>query len=187
MGFLHVFAEIALICSVALVWLGASSAPCLRQWDLKSIPNRLKITVWAILGRPLLGEPSGASGCKKRSHAAWRSFRFAPEHSHAAWRSFFDFVVVVRWSNLDSMRASKTCKKTFVLCMFRTPSLRPCWTTQGNIKNPKTSATLHGAHFAKRAPRCMGAPVKTENERHAAWERFFSVHLIQMEPPKRLP
>ena len=35
------------------------------------------------------------------------------------------------------------CKKTLVLYIFRTPSLRPCWTAQGNAKNPKTSATLH--------------------------------------------
>ena len=28
---------------------------------------------------------------KKRSHAALRSFLFAPEHSHAAWRSFLTF------------------------------------------------------------------------------------------------
>ena len=90
-SFSYVFTEIALSCSVALVWLGAASVPCLRQWDPKNIPNRLKIMVWAILGRPVLGDPSGPSGCKKGSHAAWRSFRFAPKRSHAAWRSFLNF------------------------------------------------------------------------------------------------
>ena len=36
------FGEIALPCSVALVWLGACSKPCLREWDPKNIKNRLK-------------------------------------------------------------------------------------------------------------------------------------------------
>ena len=38
--FLHVFGDIALPCSVALVWLGASSKPCLREWHPKNIKNR---------------------------------------------------------------------------------------------------------------------------------------------------
>ena len=107
-GFSHVFAEIALPCSAALVWLGAVSAPCLRQWDPKNIPNSLKIMVWAILGRPLLGEPSGPSGCKKGSHAAWRSFRFAPKRSHAAWHSFLNFGCSLSCSMLGPAGASET-------------------------------------------------------------------------------
>lgn len=39
-------------------------------------------------GGGLLGDPSGPCGREKRSHAACRSYRFAPEHSHAAWGSF---------------------------------------------------------------------------------------------------
>ena len=34
--------------------------------------------------------------------------------------------------------------KTMILITFRTPSLRPCWSTHWNIEKRKTSATLHG-------------------------------------------
>ena len=54
----------------------------------------------------------------ERSHAAWRSFFLAPERSHAARRSFFDFGVTFRWSNMDSMRASKISIKPMRYCIF---------------------------------------------------------------------
>ena len=43
--------------------------------------------------------------------------------------------------------------------MFRARSLRPCWATQRNVKNQKTSATLHG-----NAP----APKKTSATLHGS-------------------
>ena len=50
------------------------------------------------------------------------------------------------------------CNKTLVLYIFRTPSLRPCWTTQGNAKiqkrAPRCMRTLR--RKKKRTPRCMG-------------------------------
>ena len=48
---------------------------------------------------------------KKRSHATWHSFRFAPERSHAAWRSFCIFSSSLGWSNMATVRASETSIK----------------------------------------------------------------------------
>jgi len=50
----------------------------------------LYFSIWGRFG----GAPGGGP-CrfKKRSHAAWRSFFFAPERSHAAWRTFVIFEV----------------------------------------------------------------------------------------------
>ena len=105
-------------CCVALVLLGRSAAPVHSSWRQKSAKKHLKIMVWGIFGGAFWGGPSGPCRRKKRSHAAWRSFRFSPELSHAAWRSFFDLGVTVRWSNMDSMRASKTFIKPMRNCIF---------------------------------------------------------------------
>lgn len=54
-AFLYVLGEIALPCSVALVWLGASSTLLLREWDPRNIKNSLKIMVWDIFWGPIWG------------------------------------------------------------------------------------------------------------------------------------
>ena len=50
-------------------------------------------------------------------------------------------------------------QKALVLYIFRTPSLRPCWTTQGNAKIQKRAPRCMRAlrRKKKRTPRCMGA------------------------------
>ena len=50
---------------------------------------------------------------------------------------------------------SKYAKMTLVLYMFRAPSLRPCWTIQENVNNPKTSATLHENAPAQKGTNAM--------------------------------
>ena len=57
----------------------------------KKRPKPFIFPVGSVLGKPILGTMPGREIFKKRSHAAWRSFRFLPKRSHAAWRSFLDF------------------------------------------------------------------------------------------------
>ena len=71
--------------------------------------------VWAVLGRPFLGDPSGPSKLRKRSHAARRSNFFPPERSHAAWRSF---------------------------CNFDVPCDAPCWAQRARQKRCEINAFL---------------------------------------------
>ena len=51
----------------------------------------------------------------------------------------------------------------------------PCWATHGNVKNPKTSATLHGNASGK---------CKTSAALHG---NAFFVHMVQIGLPKRVP
>ena len=74
--------------------------------------------VSVVWGGPILRDQSGPLMYKKRSHAAWRSFRFAPERSHAAWHSFFDFRRSYGWYEMASVRASKTSMKPMHVCIF---------------------------------------------------------------------
>lgn len=53
-----------------------------------------------------------------------------------------------RWALLCRITL-KTYKQDFEFVTFRMPSLGPCWTTQGNVKNWKTSAMLHRSAPAK--------------------------------------
>ena len=51
----------------------------------------------------------------------------------------------------------------------------PCWTTQGNMRNPKTSATLHENASRK---------YKTSAALHG---NVFLVGMVEIGPPKRVP
>ena len=68
----------------------------------------------------------------------------------------------------------KICKKTWVLYIFRTPSLRPCWTPKGTSKIPKRAPrcmrTLR--QKTKRAPRCMGTLFEHSRSRMVAQDGF---------------
>ena len=57
--------------------------------------------------------------------------------------------------------------------MFQTPSLSPTWGTKRNIKNCKTSATLHGSAPAEK---------KTSATLHG---NDFAILMVQMGRPKK--
>ena len=69
-------------------WL---SVPSLKSYFSVLALRRFIFRYGGVLGKPILGHNEGPLIFKKRSHAALRSFRFAPERSHAARRSFLDF------------------------------------------------------------------------------------------------
>ena len=64
-------------------------------------------------------------------------------------------------------------QKSIYFLMFQTPSLSPTWGTKRNIKNCKTSATLHGSARATQ---------KTSATLHG---NAFAVCMVQMGPPKK--
>ena len=71
--------------------------------------------VWAVLGRPFLGDPSGPSKLRKRSHAAWRSFFF---------------------------RRSAPMQRGARFVIFDVPFGAPCWAQRGRQKRYKINAFL---------------------------------------------
>ena len=108
-----------LACSVGFVLPRVSFAPVHFIWGPKNDQNNLKSTVWAFLGRPFLGDPSGPSKSQKHSHAARHSFFFKSECYHAAWRSFCIFWCSLWCPMLGPTRASETLWKQCFLLIFQ--------------------------------------------------------------------
>ena len=74
---------------VHLGWsLFVCAHPGCSNGDSKNAKKCFKIMVWETFEASVLGDPSGLSSPRKRSHAAWRSFCVSPDRSHAAWRPF---------------------------------------------------------------------------------------------------
>ena len=89
---------------------------------------------------------------------------------HAAW----ECSRIRSWRTLLFRFLFKICKKTLVLYIFRTPSLRPCWTPKGTSKiqkrAPRCMRTLR--QKTKRAPRCMGTLFEHSRSRMVAQDGF---------------
>lgn len=110
------------------------------------------------MGRPFLGDPSGPSNLRKRSHAAWRSFFF---------------------------RRSAPMQRGAHFAIFDVPCGAPCWAQQGRQKRYKNNAfltifqmkgTLGAA--TKCIPKSKVCKISPENECFVRlpWE-LFGVHL----------
>jgi hypothetical protein len=119
------------------------------DWCPQKGPKQMPQTVylnlfWTFFGAPL-EHPIWA-------HQKMEQPKWAPKsgHSECSKYAFLQrflkiWVFCLRfWRAILFGFVFKICKKALVLYIFRTPSLRPCWATQGNVKNPKTNATLHG-------------------------------------------
>ena len=83
--------------------------------------------------------PSG----HQRSHRAIVQSMFFPIHFEYL---FFGFHIVAASAVPFFFEKNK---HLLILYMFLTPLLGPCWATQKNTKNFKTSAALHGSDPAK--------------------------------------
>ena len=113
----HFFEKNAFPCSVPLKVLGASSESASPKKPEKTLKSVYFKWFGAFLGDPFWATIFGP----ERSHAAWRSFFWAPERSHAAWRSFLDrdfFFLLIWWSYVGPMRASKISIKPMYFCFF---------------------------------------------------------------------
>ena len=118
------------------------------DWSLQKGPQKTSQTVYFKLFLTFIGGPLKHPSC---AHQKMEQPKWAPKSAHSECSKYVFFqrffkiwVFCIRfWRTLLFRFVFKICKKALVLYIFRTPSLRPCWTTQGNIKNPKTSATLH--------------------------------------------
>jgi hypothetical protein len=118
------------------------------DWSPQQGPQKTSQTVYFKLFWTFIGGPSKHPSC---AHEKMEQPKWAPKSAHSecskylVFRRFLKIVVFCLrfWRAILFRFVFKMYKKTLVLYIFRTPSLRPCWTPQGNIKNPKTSATLH--------------------------------------------
>ena len=82
----------------------------------KDVQNSLKQMVWAVFGRSFLGDQSGPSNLRKRSHAAWRSFFF--------------------------FRRSAPVLRGTHFAIFDVPCGAPCWAQRARQKRYKYNAFL---------------------------------------------
>jgi len=119
------------------------------DWSPQKGPQKASQTVYFKLLLTFSGAPLKHLSC---AHQKMEQPKWAPKSAHSECSKYVFFRrclinVVFRlrfWRAILFRFVFKICKKALVLYIFRMSSLRPCWTTQGNVKNPKTSPRLHG-------------------------------------------
>jgi len=108
---------------------------CLQSGPPKTFKTFIFLGVLMILGVPLEH--------RKTRRPKMDQPKWTPKSSHGdcAKYSFFQQILNILFfgsrslANLLSPSFFKNHKKTIIFITFRTPSLRPCWTTHCNIKN----------------------------------------------------
>ena len=112
-----------------------------------------------VLSKAPLGHPQRAD--TERDHPKWMP---KSSQGNRTKHSFSEHILLIFLFGIHLVAAPsvpfvlKIIKTNIDFMMFLTPSLSPTWGTKRNIKNTKTSATLHGSAPAKKkqAPRCIG-------------------------------
>jgi hypothetical protein len=150
--------------------------PC---WSPQTSPPKTPQTVYFKLFLMFCGAPLEHPSC---AHQKMEQPKWAPKRAHSGCATYLFFkrflMILVLclhfWHAILFRFLCKTCKKALVLYIFGTPSLRPCRTTSGDVKNPKTSPTLMRTlrRQTERAPRCMGTLLEYSRSRMVAQDGF---------------
>ena len=153
------------------------SSPHGPNWCPQKGPPKTPQTIYFKMVLTFFGAPS--------EHPSWAHQKmeqpnWAPKSSlgdrakHLFSSLFFLFLFsgIVLMASPNRPFIFKICNIASVLYMFLMPSLSPCWTTQWQPLNRKTSATLHGNASAKH---------ETSATLHG---NSLRLGMVQLRPPK---